>query len=307
MASRIPSANENSLGGAKKAQNHLGGSGNLWGNQDEMRRYVSKLKSELAEQKSRVKRVHRDKSEEIKRLQENLDNEKQKAIENVSKKLESDKAYELKKMKESVAKQKEHELRQVLRVKDEEMRALKLELQESKNTTRVLEMENKRIISEQSRGGDTNEYERRLKCEVSSLRNDKKRLEESLRIKCEADFEKAELIRKIKQEHDLEIRRLTRESKRESMKEFKQLKAVSKEVELKNHQLAVKEAEMRRLEREKNNLGNELNLQRRDSLKKSSSFNSQVSFNSAQKLLDNRKFPAGNFNSVSLSGDHYGF
>ncbi|XP_028400884.1 RIMS-binding protein 2-like isoform X2 [Dendronephthya gigantea] len=275
MASRIPLANENSHGGAKKVQNQQGGSSNLWGNQDEMRRYVSKLKSELAEQKNRVKRVHRDKSEEIKRLQENLDHEKQKAIENVSKKLESDKVYELKKMKESVAKQKEHELRQVLRVKDEEMRTLKQELQESKNTTRILEVENKRILSEQSRGVDTNDNERRWKGEVSSLRNDKKRLEESLRIKSEADFEKAELIRKLKQEHDLEIRRLTRESKRESMKEFRQLKAVSKEVELKNHQLAAKEAEMRRLERERNNLGNELNLQRRDSLKKSNSFNSQ--------------------------------
>ena len=267
---------ENSHGGEKRIQNQQGGSGSLWSNQDEMRRYVSKLKSELAEQKNRVKRVHRDKAEEIKRLQENLDYEKQKAIENVSKKLESDKVYELKKMKESVVRQKENELRQVLRVKDEEMRALKLELQENKNTSRILELENKRIISEQARGSELNDNEKRLKSEVSSLRNEKRRLEESLRIKSEADFEKAELIRQMKQEHNSEIRRLTRESKRESLKEFRQLKAVSREVELKNHQLAAKEADLRRLEREKNHLGNELNFQRRGSLKKNNSFNSQV-------------------------------
>jgi myosin heavy subunit len=269
-------ANESSHGGEKRTQSQQGGSASLWSNQDEMKRYVSKLKSELAEQKNRVKRVHRDRAEEIKRLQENLDSEKQKAIENVSKKLESDKAYELKKMKESVVRQKESELRQVLRVKDDEMRALKQELQESKNTTRTLELENKRIVGEQARG-ETNEQDRRWKGEVSSLRNEKRRLEESLRIKTEADFEKAELIRKMKQDHDSEIKRLTRESKRESLKEFRQLKAASREVELKNHQLAAKEADLRRLERERNHLGNELhNSQRLGSLKKSSSFNAQV-------------------------------
>ena len=86
-----------------------------------MKRYVTKLKSELDEQKSRVKRVHRDKTEEIKRLQANLDNERQKAIENVAKKLENDKAYEMKKLRETVVKQKESELRQALRLKDEEI------------------------------------------------------------------------------------------------------------------------------------------------------------------------------------------
>ena len=275
MASKIPVSKESSHGGERRTQSQQGEQGSLWSNQDEMRRYVSKLKGELAEQKNRMKRVHRDKAEEIKRLQENLDNEKQKAIENVSKKLKSDKAYELKKMKESVARQKESELRQVLRVKDEEMRALKIELQESKNNTKILELENKRIITEQARG-ETNDSERRWKSEINSLRNEKRRLEESLKIKSEADFEKAELIRIMKQEHDSEIRRLTKESKRESLKEFRQLKAVSREIELKNHQLAAKDAEMKRLKKEKTHLGNELNLQRRGSLKKSNSFNSPV-------------------------------
>ena len=282
MASRIPMAKESSHGGEKRTQNQQGGSGSLWSNQDEMKRYVSKLKSELAEQKNRVKRVHRDRAEEIKRLQENLDNEKQKAIENVSKKLESDKAYELKKMRESVVRQKESELRQVLRVKDDEMRALKQELQESRNTSRTLEQENKRIISEQARS-ETNEQDRRWKSEISSLRNEKRRLEESLRIKSDADFEKAELIRKMKQDHDSEIRRLTRESKRESLKELRQLRAASREVELKTNQLAAKEADLKRLEKEKNHLGNELNSQRRGSVKKSSSFNSQVRLNSLKQ------------------------
>ena len=245
-----------------------------------MKRYVSKLKSELDEQKSRVKRVHRDKAEEIKRLQENLDNEKQKAIENVAKRLESDKAYELKKLRETVVKQKESELRQVLRLKDEEMRTLKLELQENKNKTRILEMENKRILNERSKG-NSNDLERRMRNEVTTLRHDKRRLEESLRIKSEADFQKAEIIRKMKYEHENEVQRLTRESKRESLKEFRHLKAVSKEIEAKNHQLAAKELEMRRLEEERNALGNELNLQRRKSLpdsnlRKSKSFNLQV-------------------------------
>ena len=297
MASKIPVLKESSHGEEKRSQNQPGESGSLWNSQDEMRRYVSRLKGELAEQKNRVKRVHRDKAEEIKRLQESLDSEKQKAIENVSKKLESDKAYELKKMKESVARQKESELRQVLRVKDEEMRALKMELQENKNNSRILELENKRIMTEQSRG-ETNESERRWKSEISSLRNEKRRLEENLRIKSEADFEKAELIRIMKQEHESEIRRLTKESKRESLKEFRQLKAVSREIELKNHQLAAKDAEMKRLKREKNDLGNELNLQRRGSLKKSNSFNSPVMSNFLQIIVHDREFTP-KFDSVS--------
>lgn len=261
MSTKSSMAKENALAVEKRAQTQQAGS-SLWSNQEEMKRYVAKLKSELDEQKNRVKRVHRDKAEEIKRLQESLDNERQKAIENVAKKLESDKAYEMKKLRDAVVKQKESELRQALRLKDEELKASKQEVQEFKNSTRVLELEKKRMLNERSRE-DGNDVERRLKNEVTTLRHEKRRLEESLRIKTETDTEKAEAIRKMKYEHDSEVQRLTRESKRESFKEFRHLKAVSKEIEVKNHQLAAKELEMRRLEEEKNLLGNKLNMQRK--------------------------------------------
>lgn len=279
MASRISISKDGLYKDEKKGQQtNYQEEASFGGNQEEMKRYVSKLKSELAEQKHRVKRVLQSKTEEIKRLQENLHKEKQKAIENMSTKLENDKAYELKKLRESLMRQKENELRQIVRVKDEEMRALKLELHDSRNNLRVLQLENNRIQSDQSREDRINEQERKWNNELSSLRNDKRRLEDSLRIKSEADFEKAELIRTMKQEHDEEIRRLTRDSKRESLKEFRHLKAVSKEVELKNSQLAAREADVRRLEEEKDHLGTELNLQRKGNLNKSNSFNSQVPF-----------------------------
>ena len=240
-----------------------------------------KLKSELDEQKNKVKRVHRDKAEEIKRLQENLDNEKQKAIENVAKKLQNDKAYELKKMKDAVSKQKESELREVLRLKDEEMRAMRQELHEWKNKDRILEFENKRILNERSRG-ETNEMDnKRLRGEVAALKQDKRRLEERLRVKTQADFEKAELIRKMDHDHDVEVQRLTREAKKEALKESRHLQEASRQLEEKNHQLATRETELRRLEMEKNTLDTELHLQRKKStpeskVRKSNSFNMKV-------------------------------
>ena len=271
-----------SVHGVEKRAHTQQGSGTLWSNQGEMKRYVTKLKSELDEQKSRVKRVHRDKTEEIKRLQANLDNERQKAIENVAKKLENDKAYEMKKLRETVVKQKESELRQALRLKDEEIRTLKQEVQECKNSTRIVEMESKRMLNERLRE-DVSDTERRLRNEVTALKQEKRKLEESLRLKTETDSEKAEVIRKMKYEHDSEVQRLTRDSKRESFKEFRHLKAVSKVIEVKNHQLAAKELEMRHLEDERNALGNKLNMQRKKvnpdvNSSKNDSFNLQVKY-----------------------------
>jgi chromosome segregation ATPase len=217
---------------------------------DELKRQVTKLKAELESERSKLKQVHRDKTSELKRIQENYERERHKTIESVTKRLLNEHSVELRRIRESLSKEKDNELRQVLKFKDEELKAFKQQIHEEKDRAKRSEDDLKRHLTERTKGS-SNEVENRLRDELSDQKEQRRKVEELYRLKCAADFEKAELIRRLKSEHEREVNELIRQSKREVAKEFHHLRSAEKALEEKNHELAFKDQLTRKLEAEK--------------------------------------------------------
>lgn len=220
---------------------------------DDLRRQISRLKSDLEAEKAKVKQSHRDKIVEVKRIQENADKEKQKAIDSLGKRLQAEHAVELKRQKEIITREKETELRQVLKFKDEEVKSLKHQIQEEKDRSKRADDELRRHLIEKSKG-ESADIERKLRNEISVLKDEKHKLEDMFKLKAAADSEKAETIRRLEAEHEVERHRLIREAKRAFAKEMQQIKSTTRALEEKSQELAFKDQLTRRLEAEKDEL-----------------------------------------------------
>ncbi|KAK3750645.1 hypothetical protein QZH41_012818 [Actinostola sp. cb2023] len=217
---------------------------------DELKRQVSKLKAELESERAKLKQVHRDKTAELKRVQENYENERHRTVESATKRLQSEHAVELRRIRESLGKERDNELRLVLKFKEEELKALKQQIQEEKDRCKRAEDEWRKHNTDRTRSS-TYEVERRLRDDITDLKEQKRKIDELYKLKCAADYEKAELIRRLKSEHEREVNALIRESKREVAKEFHHLRSAEKALEEKNHELAFKDQLTRKLEAEK--------------------------------------------------------
>lgn len=247
-------------------------------NVEDLRRHNNKLRSDLEAERAKVRQVLRDKSAEIKRIQDNFEKEKQKAIELATKRLTTEHAAELRKARENTAKEKDNELRQVLKFKEEEVKTMRQQINDEKEKNRHAEEELRRVLVDRSKEGeDHSEVERKLRSEVTSLKEQKQKAEEMYRVKCSADNEKAELIRRLKADHELELQKFVKDSKRESIHSLQQRRLTEKALEEKEHALAYKDHLARKLEAEKDDLqrrlsSGDLETLRRSTLRTSSSF-----------------------------------
>ena len=219
-----------------------------------------------------------DKSAEIKRIQDSFEKEKQKAIELATKRLTTEHATELRKARENTAKEKDNELRQVVKFKEEEVKTMRQQINDEKEKNRHAEEELRRVLVDRSKEGeDHSEVERKLRSEVTSLKEQKQKAEEMYRVKCSADNEKAELIRRLKADDELELQKFVKDSKRESIHSLQQRRLTEKALEEKEHELAYKDHLARKLEAEKDDLqrrlsSGDLETLRRSTLRTSSSF-----------------------------------
>jgi predicted RNase H-like nuclease (RuvC/YqgF family) len=83
---------------------------------DDYKRKIARLKSELEAEKARTKQLYRDKSSEIKSLQEAYKKEREKEISNLETKLSQEKQKEIEIIQENITKKKDRELQEVLRL-----------------------------------------------------------------------------------------------------------------------------------------------------------------------------------------------
>lgn len=206
-------------------------------------------------ERAKVRQILRDKSAEIKRIQENFEKDRQKAIELATKRLTNEHAADIKRVRENTAREKENELRQVLKFKEEEVKTLKQQVLDEKEKNRRAEEELRRVLADKGREGeDRSDIERKLRTEISSLKEQKHRLEEMHRTKVADDNEKAETIRRLKAEHEIELQKFIKESKRETFHSLHQRRLTEKALEEKAHELAFKDHLAKKLEAEKGDL-----------------------------------------------------
>ena len=245
-------------------------------NVEDLRRHNTKLRSDLEAERAKVRQVLRDKSAEIKRIQDNFEKEKQKAIELATKRLTNEHAAEIRKVRENTAKEKDNELRQVLKFKEEEVKTMKQQLVDEREKNRSAEEELRRVLVDKGKEGeDRSEIERKLRNEIAALKDQKQKADEMYRLKTSADNEKADIIRRLKAEHEIELQKFLKDSKRESIHSVQQKRLTEKVLEEKAHELAFKDHLARKLEAEKDELQKRLSQSGdSDSLRRSSMRNS---------------------------------
>ena len=224
-------------------------------NVEDLRRHNTKLRSDLEAERAKVRQVLRDKAAEIKRIQENFEKEKQKAVELTTKRLMNEHAAEIRRAREGAVKEKDNELRQVVKFKEEEVKTMKQQIAEEKEKNRSAEEELRRVLVDKSKEGeDRSEIERKLRSEIAVLRDQKQKADEMYRLKAADDNEKAEIIRRLKAEHDVELQKFLKDSKRESIHSLQQRRLTERALEEKAHELAFKDHLARKLEAEKGDL-----------------------------------------------------
>lgn len=224
-------------------------------NVEDLRRHNSKLRSDLEAERAKVRQVLRDKSAEVKRIQDNFEKEKQKAIELATKRLTNEHAAEIRKVRENTAKEKDNELRQVLKFKEEEVKTMRQQITDEKEKNRSAEEELRRVLVDKGREGeDRSEIERKLRSEIAALKEQKLKADEMYRMKVSDDNEKAEIIRRLKAEHEIELQKFVKDSKRESIHSLQQRRLTEKALEEKAHELAYKDHLAKKLEAEKDDL-----------------------------------------------------
>ena len=224
-------------------------------NVEDLRRHNSKLRSDLEAERAKVRQVLRDKSAEVKRIQDNFEKEKQKAIELATKRLTNEHAAEIRKVRENTAKEKDNELRQVLKFKEEEVKTMRQQITDEKEKNRSAEEELRRVLVDKGREGeDRSEIERKLRSEIAALKEQKLKADEMYRMKVSDDNEKAEIIRRLKAEHEIELHKFVKDSKRESIHSLQQRRLTEKALEEKAHELAYKDHLAKKLEAEKDDL-----------------------------------------------------
>ncbi|XP_065934810.1 RIMS-binding protein 2 isoform X12 [Magallana gigas] len=187
---------------------------------DDYKRKIARLKSELEAEKARTKQLYRDKSSEIKSLQEAYKKEKEKEISNLERKLSQEKQKEIEILQENITKKKDKELQEVLRYKEEEVKKLrdKFDEEKAKALQTVVESEKKQY----------EENADKMAKEMEKLKAEKEKIEKDFKKKCEDQAKKEKEFSEVKEGYDAELRKILSESKKFAFGNLQKLKKAEK-------------------------------------------------------------------------------
>ncbi|XP_062590789.1 peripheral-type benzodiazepine receptor-associated protein 1-like isoform X4 [Saccostrea cucullata] len=187
---------------------------------DDYKRKIARLKSELEAEKARTKQIYREKSSEIKSLQEAYKKDKEKEISKLETKLSQEKQKEIEIIQENIAKKKDKELQEVLKYKEEEVKNLreKFEEEKTKALQSVVESEKKQYKKNAEK----------MSKEIEKLREEKKKIEVDFKKKCEDQTRKEKEFSEVKEGYDAELRKILNESKKFAFGNLQKLKKAEK-------------------------------------------------------------------------------
>ncbi|XP_013358577.1 PREDICTED: janus kinase and microtubule-interacting protein 3 isoform X5 [Chinchilla lanigera] len=182
---------------------------------EELRAKLTDIQIELQQEKSKVSRVEREKSQELRQIREHEQRKHAVLVTELKTKLHEEKMKELQAVREALLRQHEAELLRVIKIKDNENQRLQALL----NTMRdgapdkvktVLLCEAK---EEAKKGFEVEKV--KMQQEITELKGAKKQVEEALTLVIQADKIKAAEIRSVYHLHQEEISRIKKECERE--------------------------------------------------------------------------------------------
>lgn len=183
---------------------------------EDYKRKIARLKSELEMEKARNKQVHKEKTSEIRTIQEKLEKEKEEKIRRLEDKLVLEKRRELEILQDSIIKSKDRELKQVLRYKEDEVASLKAKVDDDIKSAVKMSVEEEKSKYE--------EILKEMADENKRLKEEREKLSEKLRKKSEEENRKEKEFSEIKDGYDAELRKILDESRKLAVVNLQKLK-----------------------------------------------------------------------------------
>ncbi|XP_065750733.1 janus kinase and microtubule-interacting protein 3 isoform X15 [Phocoena phocoena] len=182
---------------------------------EELRAKLTEIQIELQQEKSKVSRVEREKSQELRQLREHGQHKSAVLLTELKTKLHEEKMKELQALRETLLRQHEAELLRLAKVKDSENQRLRALLHALRDSApdKVRAMLLSEAKEEARKGFEVEKV--RMQQEISELKGAKKQAEEALTVVAQADKVKAAEIRSVYHLHQEEISRIKKECERE--------------------------------------------------------------------------------------------
>ncbi|XP_004625621.1 janus kinase and microtubule-interacting protein 3 [Octodon degus] len=229
---------------------------------EELRAKLTDIQIELQQEKSKVSRVEREKSQELRQAREHEQRKHAVLVTELKTKLHEEKMKELQAVREALLRQHEAELLRVIKIKDNENQRLQALL----NTMRdgapdkvktVLLCEAK---EEAKKGFEVEKV--KMQQEITELKGAKKQVEEALTMVIQADKIKAAEIRSVYHLHQEEISRIKKECEREIRRLMEEIKFKDRAVFVLERELGAQAGHAQRLQLQKEALDEQLSQAR---------------------------------------------
>ncbi|XP_054546125.1 janus kinase and microtubule-interacting protein 3 isoform X1 [Talpa occidentalis] len=225
---------------------------------EELRAKLTDIQIELQQEKSKVSRVEREKTQELRQAREHEQHRSAVLLTELKSKLHEEKLKELQAVREALLRQHEAELLRVIRIKDNEnqrlqalLHALRDGAPDKVKTALLCEAK-----EEAKRGFEVERV--KMQQEISELKGAKKQVEEALTMVIQADKVKAAEIRSVYHLHQEEIARIKRECEREIRRLMEEIKVKDRAVFVLERELGVQAGHAQRLQLQKEALDEQL-------------------------------------------------
>ncbi|XP_059388757.1 janus kinase and microtubule-interacting protein 3-like isoform X12 [Carassius carassius] len=186
---------------------------------EELRAKLTEIQIELQQEKTKVSKLEREKSQEVRHEQ----HKSTVVVTELKAKLHEEKLRELHSVRETLLRQHESELVRVIKIKDGEIQRLQALVSALRDGS-TDKVKSALMVEVREECRRTFEGERmRLQKEISELKLVKRQMEEALNVAVQSDKIKAAKIRSVYHLHQEEINRIKRECEREIRRLMQQL------------------------------------------------------------------------------------
>ncbi|XP_033887357.3 janus kinase and microtubule-interacting protein 3 isoform X6 [Acipenser ruthenus] len=221
---------------------------------EELRAKLTDIQIELQQEKSKVSKLERDKTQEVKHEQ----HKSTVVVTELKAKLHEEKMKELYSVRETLLRQHESELLRVIKIKDSEIQRLQALVNAIRDGT-TDKVKTVLFIEAKEEAKKVFEFEKiRMQQEISELKGVKKQMEETLTLAIQADKMKAVEIRSVYHLHQEEISRIKRECEREIRRLMDEIKLKDRAVYVLEKELGVQAGQAQRLQLQKEALDEQL-------------------------------------------------
>ncbi|MBN3299018.1 JKIP3 protein, partial [Amia calva] len=252
---------------------------------EELRAKLTDIQIELQQEKSKVSKLEREKTQEVKHEQ----HKSTVVVTELKTKLHEEKMKELHGIRETLLRQHESELLRVIKIKDSEIQRLQALVNALRDgsTDKVKTALFAEAREEARRGFDAEKS--RMQQEISELKGVRRQMEEALSVVIQADKIKAAEIRSVYHLHQEEISRIKRECEREIRRLMDEIKVKDRAVYVLERELGLQAGQTQRLQLQKEALDEQL-----------------VQFREAERHLGSPKREAPYASGAGDASDHSG-